>query len=102
MSQSAPITGLPSRQGSPVSRQQSPIIKDLARPQPPNPLRVGMKVLGYLAIPAAAAVGGYVARGMMDQRAQAQAKAARMAAQRAAYQKGQRQGQTAVPRQYRY
>ena len=87
MSQSAPITGLPSRQGSPVSRQQSPIIKDLARPQPPNPLRVGMKVLGYLAIPAAAAVGGYVARGVMDQKTRDEEAAHQLAVNRNAMKK---------------
>ena len=97
-SQSAPLTPFGSKHASPAqSREVSPVPQ---RAQPPNAVRVGMKVIGYLAGPVLGAAG-YIARGIIEDMKQEQARAAQMAAQREAYEKGQRQGQNAVPRQYR-
>ena len=99
-SQSAPLTPFGSKHASPAqSRQVSPTPPKRVG-EPPNAVRVGMKVIGYLAGPVLGAAG-YIARGIIDDMKQEQARAAQMAAQREAYEKGQRQGQNAVPRQYR-
>ena len=99
-SQSAPLTPFGSKHvSSAQSREVSPTPPKRVG-QPPNAVRVGMKILGFLAGPALGAVG-YITRGIIDDMKQEQARAAQMAAQREAYEKGQRQGQNAVPRQYR-
>ena len=88
-SQSAPLTPFGSKHASPAqSRQVSPTPPKRVG-EPPNAVRVGMKVIGYLAGPVLGAAG-YIARGIIEDMKQEQARAAQMAAQREAYEKGQR------------